>query len=321
MRLECGIAIQKLTSSSHFSVFAHFTVFLNMSVISSLLDTGKPRRAQLAITDIFNVLDALRQRGFVNPSEESIEKTLLCPPDFNFIYYNDIQACKQRALEFLDSLNDKNFRDKLRGIIFSSENVGLPEQELLGLKVKNDEATRNRYGKTIELLLAYLSVKELGALSASFGVHIEGAPNGGDFDCIANFQQMLFYFEAKSGKVNNIDESRIQEFLDRHGFLCPEMSVLFLDFKGVKDDWFQKVKRLRIYKSYLIESITRLRKEQTQFYLLDSNVVVVDLNKSGDVLRNLRSVMRYHWEFNALQKRLDFRKLDFTELGYSSEDL
>jgi hypothetical protein len=292
-----------------------------MSVISSLFDVGKPRRAQLAITDIFNVLDALRQRGFVNPSEESIEKTLLCPPDFKFKYYNDIQASRQRALEFLDNLNNKENRDKLREFIFSSNNSGLSEQELLGLKFKNDEVNRKRYGKTIELLLAYLSVKELGALSASFGVHIEGAPNGGDFDCIANFQQMLFYFEAKSGRVNNIDKSKIQEFLDRHGFLCPEMSVLFLDFKKVKNDWFQKIKGLRTYKSYLIKSITRLRKDQTQFYLLDSNIVVVDLNRSGDVLKNLRSVMRYHWGFNALQKRLDFREVDFKELGYSSEDL
>ncbi len=86
-------------------------------------------------------------------------------------------------------------------------------------------------------------------------------------------------------------------------------------------EWFHKAKGLKIYESCRIESILRLGKDESRFYLLDSNVVVVDLNKSGDVLKNLRSVMRYHWGFNALQKRLDFRVVNFTELGYSSEEL
>lgn len=141
---------------------AYFAVFLKMSVISALFDIGKPRRTQLAITDIFNVLDALRQRGFVNPSEKSIEETLLCTPGFNFNSYNNVQACNQRDLDFLNSLNEKRFRDKLREIIFQSDDYGSLEQELLGLKFKDNEATRKQYGKTIELLLAYLSVKELG---------------------------------------------------------------------------------------------------------------------------------------------------------------
>ncbi|MDY0062045.1 MAG: hypothetical protein RBU45_19700 [Myxococcota bacterium] len=186
-----------------------------MKTLRDIFRGGHIIKAQLDMIDLFNVKDTLFQRGLEFISEDSLDDTLLSEATYPAIV--DASAERQAAIRMLDKLDSKDFRIQIRAILFGSSGV----QDLEGLHLDNSEACRGKYSKTIELLLAYLCVTKLKAFSASFGVKIKGAPEGGDFDCIANFQNSLFHFEAKSGDASNLTRKDVENFLARHEFLNP----------------------------------------------------------------------------------------------------
>ena len=48
-----------------------------------------------------------------------------------------------------------------------------------------------------------------------FGVNITGAPEGGDFDCVASFRDMLLYLEVKSGDKLKLGDKPCQTYIER----------------------------------------------------------------------------------------------------------
>jgi hypothetical protein len=182
-----------------------------------------------------------------------------------------------------------------------------------------------RYSNTVELLIAYLCVKELRALSASYGVKVKNAPDGGDFDCLANFQHSLFHFEVKSGSIKNIDGTALQCFLNRHSFLSPNASVLFLDYQGGNktdlDNLILKFKNLQVGSLRKITRIIKVTDGTKKFYTLEGDLIVVDLHNNEDILSNLRSAVQYFHRYNSFSNTMTYNLINPADMGYNSIEL
>jgi len=158
------------------------------------------------------------------------------------------------------------------------------------------------------------------ALSASFGVKFKHTPHGGDFDCKANFRNELVYFEAKSGDINNIKPATIQNFLDRHNFLAPQASILFLDFEGGENKLDEIVRRFINVPIGMrtIEFIRKVTDGSKRFYIKESDILIVDIHNDGDILSNLRLAMQYIHRYNAYHKNTMHNLIKPEYLGYKS---
>lgn len=286
---------------------------VQVTTLNQILGAGKPRAAQLNIPDIFNFVDALRQRGFTGIVDGVVDETLVSNTASDF-FAIDFAQLKHQMHEFLTAFASKEFRTRLRKHIFEGSLAPM-QDKLAGLSFDNTPAMQRRYGKTFELLLAYLCIKELGALSAGFGVTIAEAPQGGDFDCVASFRDMLLYLEVKSGE--RLKREHIESFAARHSFLHAELSILLVDFEGVDEHVVRSAENLKLYAFSTIKHIRKLEKDNTIFYTLGPNVIIVDLNKNGNVMTNLRGVLRYYWGYRALDHRLNHLVIDPQQLGYT----
>ena len=285
---------------------------MQVTTLNQILGAGKPRAAQLNIPDIFNFVDALRQRGFTGIVDGTVDETLVCSGASDF-FATDFAVFKRQTHDFLTAFASKDFRTRLRKHIFEGS-VAPTQDELAGLRFDNTLAMQQRYGKTFELLLAYLCIKELGALSAGFGVTIDEAPHGSDFDCVASFRDMLLYLEVKSGE--RLKREHIETFVARHSFLHAELSILFVDFNGIDESIIRSAEGIGIYGTYVINHIRKLERNGTVFYTLEPDVIIVDLHRNGNVIANLRSVLRYYWGYRSLVQRNDYEMVD-PVLGYA----
>ncbi len=292
-----------------------------MSTLNHFLQRGKPKKGQLNIIDIFNINDTLLQRGFENVIEGTLDETLI-NTDANTVFKTTdddfFSAAQLKPKEFIDKFKDKSFRLRIRNMVYGVEKNVTQEEYVFESSFINI----NRYTKTVELLIAYLCVNDLQALSASFGVKIKNAPDGGDFDCIANFQNSLFHFEIKSGDIKNLNERNLQSFLNRHIFLAPDASVLFLDYqsgnKGELDKLILKFKDLKVGAIKKVTQINKIQDGSKKFYTLDGSIVVIDLHNNEDILSNLRSAMQYFHRYNAHSKTMNYLLIEPSWLGYDA---
>ena len=284
-----------------------------MPTLTQLLGAGKPRAAQLNIGDIFDFADALRQRGLIGVRDSDVDATLV-NSGANAAFTAEPSARRAQLKNFLAAFASKEYRKKLRMHIYDGKAAPIcPE---MGALEFSGSGMQQRYARTFEMLLAYLSVEELGSLSAGFGVHIEGAPEGGDFDCIASFRDMLLYLEVKSGE--QLKRHHIERFVQRHCFLHAHLSVLFVDYQGIDEALVRSAAGIRLYDSYNIDRILKLERGKEVFYTLEPNLVLVDLHRSGEVLTNIRSVMRYHWGYEALVRRMNYHIVEPEQIGYTT---
>jgi hypothetical protein len=267
--------------------------------------------------EMFNVKDFLLSKGFEEITEATMNETLINPA-VNQIF--DIQQTKtaKPSWDFIQYFNLKEVRNQIKKMVF--EGVRPSHEELFNYIFERSEINQIRFAKTLELLLAYLSVKELKALSASFGVKIKNAPHGGDFDCIANFRNELIYFEAKSGNVRNIQPSTIQNFLDRHCFLAPQASILFLDFEGGESKLDELITQFKNKSVGLrtIEFIRKVKDGSKKFYVIESDILILDIHNDGNILSNLRLAMQYIHRYSAFQKNMMYNLIKPEQLGYKS---
>jgi len=235
-----------------------------MATLNHFLLRGKPAKRRLNIIDIFNIEDLLLQRGFEDVTEGVMERTLL-DSKANPRFSRDINNTPNYEVsdDFIEKFKQREFRLRIRNMVFGSSNVP-SEKQPVDFSFEASSSNQKRYSNTVELVFAYLCVKELRALSASYGVKIANAPSGGDFDCLANFQNSLFHFEIKSGDIKNINKKVLQCFLDRHNFLSPNASVLFLDYQGGSktqiDNLILRFSNLKIGNIRTVTEITKIIK-------------------------------------------------------------
>lgn len=291
-----------------------------MSGLIPLLETGKVKKGQLGILGIFNVKDSLQQRGFVVRAEGVLDATFLSK-HFNTAFDLGGSAGRAFGKRLFSEFDKRSFRIELRKNIeegksgeFALDGHNIPF-------VAND-ATFRRYTDTMEALVAYQCVTELRALSASFAVHVEGAPDGGDYDCIANFQNDLYVFEVKTTKKGASDQAQIKAFLARHDFLSPNASVLFFDYMGIRPAAVvQQFQGLPIGPHRRVERILQVELDGKTIYAIDSDIIVIDIAKSGDFLPNLRVAKKYLARLVAASTRDFFSQVHPRDLGLAGEIL
>jgi hypothetical protein len=289
-----------------------------MVSLNRILQAGTPRRAQLNLIDIFNVVDTLKQRGFTKVSESTIEDTLLYADDKQL--FRDDERTK--IAEFLNKFNTKPYRVAVRNAVFGNAST-VDLERLGGLNFSASPQNQEKYSKTVELLLAYLCVQELSAFSASFGVHVDGAPEGGDYDCIANFQNSLYHFEVKSGAVNNISDEQLQNFLYRHDFLCPEASVLFLDYGKINDNVIRHFLGLKLHanRTAVVSRILKCSIGGQRAFMMYPGILAVDIANNNDTLTNIRFAMQFLTRYEAWRRSALWDLVKPTDLGLEGETL
>jgi hypothetical protein len=288
-----------------------------MATLNHILQRGRPRKAQLNIIDIFNVPETLAQRGFVGITEGGLEDTLI-RSDISAVFDATTDSFPATAKEFLEKLVGKSFRSTVRSVIYGLD-MSSPLIDILPYSFDRSSQNERRYGKTIELLMAYLCVEKLKAFSASFGVHVDGAPFGGDFDCIANFQNSVYHFEIKSGNARNITEADLSNFIARHDFLSPEASVLFLDYDSIPTDVVLKFKNVRVGSKQRIHKVFRISEGSCTFFQVDEGILVVNLSKNGNILDNLRIAMRYAYKYKAHHRGMGYLLVQPEDIGYEGD--
>jgi len=269
---------------------------------------------QINILELFSMSNILSQRGFNYIAESKLSDTLL---DGNLDKRFDREnknTFKENSTVFLNKLSEKNFRLKIRDMIYNSSN-----EEVDGYKFNSNESIKIKYSKTIELLFSYLSMVELKALSSSFGVKIENTPNGGDYDCLINMNNSIINFEVKSGNISNIDDKDLQCFLDRHNFLSPELSILFLDFQKISYEIISKFLGLKLDNYNFIKKIIKIKSEDISLFIIYPNIFVIDLSNNGNILSNVKSAIKFYYKINNAYKKKTFDLLSPKELGIFGE--
>jgi hypothetical protein len=265
----------------------------------------------------FNIREVLLSKGFEDITESALIETLI-NPEANKIFDSKASGTVKPGWDFIKYFNNKEIRVQIKKMVYNGIK---PTNPILNdYLFEESEINQTRFSKTLELLLAYLSIGELKALSASFGVKIKNTPNGGDFDCIANFRNELVYFETKSGNVKNIQPSAIENFLQRHSFLSPQASILFLDFEGGEnklDDFLSQFKNIPLGNGS-IEFIRKINDGTRKFYAIESDILIVDIHNDGDILSNLRLAMQYLHRYNSFHKNSLFNLIKPEHLGYTS---
>ena len=291
-----------------------------MSTLSNFIGRGKMSSSQLDLVDIFNVIPLLKQRGFSGITEGKVDDTLL-DEKANPKFKRDLNGIPNWVIfdDFIKKFNDRPFRLMIRDMIIKRpSSVGM--EYIFNSSSENEK----RYANTFELLVAYLCVKELSALSASFSVHIDNAPNGGDFDCLANFQNSLFHFEVKSGDIKNIKKDSLQSFLNRHYFLAPNASILFLDYQGGSKEELKKLifkfKGLQVGPR-IINRIFKISDGAKKFYTLGADLIVVDLHNNSDLISNLRFAVQYFHKFNAMSLTRNYDMFNPRAMGYDTDEI
>lgn len=289
-----------------------------MASLNRILQAGTPRRAQLNLIDIFNVVDTLKQRGFTKVSESTIKDTLLYV-DNKQLFRDDGRT---KVVEFLNRFNTKPFRVAVRNAVFGKASAADLER-LGGLNFSASPQNQEKYSRTVELLLAYLCVQELSAFSASFGVHVEGAPKGGDYDCIANFQNSLYYFEVKSGAANNIADEQLQNFLYRHDFLCPEASVLFLDYGKIDDSVIRHFWGLKLHanRTVAVSRILKCSIEGQRAFMMYPGILAVDIANNNDTLTNIHFAIQFLSRYETWRRSTLWGLVKPADLGLEGEIL
>lgn len=269
------------------------------------------------IVENFNVVNYLLSKGFEEIEESKMEDTLISPV-VSDIFNMEIEKNFTPSINFIKYFNKKEVRVQVKKMVY--EGIQPTHPDLLRYSFEQSKNNQYRFTKTLELLLAYLAIDELKALSASFGVKIKNSPEGGDFDCLANFSDDIVYFEAKSGNVNNIAESSVLNFLKRHIFLAPKASILFIDFEGGENKLDQFVRQFMNAPigNRTIESIRKVNDGTKRFYVMESDVLIVDIHNDGDILSNLRLAMQYIHRYNAFQKNVLYNLIKPEALGYKS---
>lgn len=285
-----------------------------MTSISPLFPGTKLVAKQLNLIQIFSVVTTLEQRGFDVVREGELSETLV-HNNSGSVFESEFP---KKSVEFLEMMNNKEFRVSLKKIIYNKAPLQSDFDRIRPFSFSASLQNEQKYTKTMELLIAFLSIKNLSALSASFGVLIDGAPEGGDYDCIVNFQNSLFYFEIKSGDAINISTEELQNFLFRHDFLCPEASVLFLDSKKVGENVFKQFHGLKtsIQGQIGIDRIMKVTENGNRAYFVCPNVIAVDIANNNATLKNLkfalRALQRYKsWNNSALWNLVEPKYLGF----------
>lgn len=87
---------------------------------------------------------------------------------------------------------------------------------------------RDSFGETLEWFVAELFRREFGC-EASWGITLQDAKHGGDYDVVTFVEGHMVYVEVKSGPPKHVASPEVGAFFRRVRTLKPQMAVFFED--------------------------------------------------------------------------------------------
>lgn len=185
---------------------------------------------------MFDIRSIFKRRGrtvseFENPNGLLFELTY----DAVSKYYRKFNSSSFRKVLSTVSnigrgLTMGEIRSECRGISTEKINKVLEEAiqlDLVKLSEKKYFPSRQvEFGPTFEWYVANVCVYELSSI-AYWGVKVQNLT--GDYDVIVIRENQVGYIECKSGKLGNIGQKEITNFLERERILGPQFSIYLAD--------------------------------------------------------------------------------------------
>ncbi len=240
----------------------------------------------------------LRRRGFrvllANPTQY-----LIFPPEYDSTFEE----------ELYELLKKYSFRIFIRDVIKKRRSLGVEDLlkystrewvekylEFLLKKgvVERMEGERFRlmaesvfsFGDTLEWFVARIFEKEFGSPSL-WGVRLEGAEAGGDYDVVADMEGRLVYVEVKSSPPKNVEEVEVVSFIKRVEALVPSMAVFLEDTKLRMKD-----KIVPFFESVADKKGLRVERLRDEIFSIKDKVYIT--NSSPDIIGNLAFCIQHH---------------------------
>ena len=206
-----------------------------------LWDIEKSKILDRIVEDDRSIEKTLVRRGFTFVSRKNLSGRLF--RDLPHLYYKTRERfynlmskdsnrvilkkiCTQKERFFNSELYERWDRERVDEL--------LEELKLLKIIKKNQDESfsltniKAKFSENFEWYIAELFKNELYC-TADWGVHIEEAPSGGDYDVLARVENDIIYVECKAKAPSNIDEKEFLDFLKRDEFLRSYISIFLID--------------------------------------------------------------------------------------------
>jgi hypothetical protein len=231
--------------------------------------------------------------------------------------------CSLKSAFTQDDLAAKWPLKKVDALITELCNLRILSQRALGnFELANKEA---KFGENLEWYVAELFKRKLFATS-DWGVKIEEAPCGGDYDVLARLENQIVYVECKAKNPGAVKESELLNFLKRDEFLRPHISIFFIDSTDNVDpveDSLNKIGRKigevkathniknTFGKPPYVEGVSsNVRHFQHRLFLVNSKKPVLETfklclrhrHRTGELEQAFKGRFWLHEEFNKVEK-------------------
>ncbi len=272
--------------------------------------------------DYFSIANTLARRGFtfVSNKKNLSEKLLINIPLIDLGHVVDGERFSDKLYNLM---NDEFIRKVLRKI---SELKNFKEEILYSIEwkpelinplierltkysvLKKDEKdgcllenSKAEFGENLEWYISELIEREFNSVS-DWGVHIEEAPDGGDYDVLGRLEDKIIYVECKGGKPSNLYEKDLISILKRDEFLRPYLTILLFDstdtlnvVKELFNSLSLKVKALiiKLDKDVSIGELPYFTElEGESFCLMDRFFVI---NSKRDIKKEIMKCLRHRY--------------------------
>ena len=198
----------------------------------------------------------LIRRGYQCSKSPSLFERLLVPWEKKALdgLYTIMTNHENRAkLKNICSIkNEINPNDLCKKAGWSSERINAFIKDLISFKILRDTTNissfslfnqQAEFGANLEWYIAEIFQREL-YYTSGWGIHIEEAPDGGDYDVVARAEDKIIYVECKAKPVKNITKNEFLSFFRRDNFLRPDLSIFFIDSNDSLNPLIESLKEL-----------------------------------------------------------------------------
>jgi hypothetical protein len=119
-------------------------------------------------------------------------------------------------------------RDQCERYVKQAAELGLVEPAAGDDRWRLAVGARDSFGETLEWFVAEVFQREFGC-QASWGITLQDAKHGGDYDVVTFVEGHMVYIEVKSSPPKHVASPEVEAFFRRARTLRPQMAVFFED--------------------------------------------------------------------------------------------
>jgi len=183
---------------------------------------------------LFDLGPIFKRRGLTVAAFEEREHLLLDPEQDSELFYDLLSDTSFRIVGAVVAnsgpLRLEEIRERLKWMNPEVLQSHLRAAINASMIIEDGEVYRTPrdvgFGSTLECYVAAVLVREFASI-AYWGVRVLGLP--ADYDVVVIRDTQLGYIECKSGRLANIDDADLYNFLDRERRLCPAFSAILID--------------------------------------------------------------------------------------------